>query len=151
MTEEQHSINSILVLVDSPEANIEGLMRQAIFFSRQFGAKLMLLHVSSPNPDFVGYDAGPQSVRDNAARALRAEHHAMQSLAETAREQGINAAALSVQGDTVEKILLEVEKLRADMVIAASHHHGLLYRLVYGDLAQALLKTLACPILLIPD
>lgn len=151
MIEKRHSINTIVACVDSPEAHVEKLIQQSVLFPGLLGARLVLLHVSSPNPDFVGYEAGPQSVRDSTARTLRNEHHALQSLAEAVRQQGIECLALSVPGDTAEQILLEVEKLRADMLIAAFHRHGLLYRLIYGDLMHVLMKALTCPVLLIPD
>jgi nucleotide-binding universal stress UspA family protein len=151
MTEKRHSISTIVACVDSPEAHVEKLIHQAVFFSSLLGARLVLLHVSSPHPDFVGYDAGPQSVRDSTAKTLRTEHHALQSLAEAVRNRGIDCLALSVPGDTAEQILLEVKKLRADMLIATIHRHGLLYRLIYGDLMHAVMKTLTCPVLLIPD
>ena len=44
--------------------------------------EVFVLHVAAPDPDFVGYEAGPQSVRDQRANELREEHRELEALAE---------------------------------------------------------------------
>jgi hypothetical protein len=43
--------------------------------------ELVILHVAAPEPDFVGYCVGPQSVREAGALELRNEHRQVQQLA----------------------------------------------------------------------
>src|SRR6186713_565195 len=39
-----------------------------------FAAKIVLLHVSEPEPDFVGFEPGPIAVRATIARDFKKEH-----------------------------------------------------------------------------
>ena len=53
---------------------------QSSALARVFGAELVVVHVAPPEPEFVGYDAGPQSVRDAAARHYREESRQLQEI-----------------------------------------------------------------------
>src|SRR5438045_3200567 len=64
------------------------------------GGKLVILHVAAGEPDFVGYKAGPEVVRDEVAKDLRVEHLAVQRLADGVRDQGLDVTPLTVQGAT---------------------------------------------------
>jgi hypothetical protein len=62
---------------------------------------LYILHAAEPEPDFVGYDAGPEVVRTQVAQESRREHRSVQALAEKLRNNDIDATALLVRGPTV--------------------------------------------------
>ena len=47
------------------------VLRQAADLAEACGAKLWLLHVAAPDPDFVGYEPGPQYIRDIRAETLK--------------------------------------------------------------------------------
>ena len=44
------------------------VLREARNWSRRLSAQLILLHVAAPDPDFIGYQVGPDTVRDEMAR-----------------------------------------------------------------------------------
>ncbi len=113
-------------------------------------AEIWLIHVAEPDPDFVGYAAGPQVVRDQVARSLREEHSKLHDLGERLRGEGHNVTALAVQGPTIDTILMEVEKHDADLVIMGSHGHGALYRVVVGSVSEGVLHRSPCPVLIVP-
>ena len=83
------------------------------------GAHVWILHVAAPDPAFVGFEAGPDVVRDQRAETLRSEHRELTRIAEVFRNAGIEATALLVQGETVETILDQAERHGA-----AVHRHG---------------------------
>ena len=60
-------MKTILAAIDFSDVT-EGLVHKAGELSRACGATLYLLHIEPPEPDFVGYGAGPQHVRDQVAR-----------------------------------------------------------------------------------
>lgn len=115
-----------------------------------FGAHVWLLHVAAPEPEFIGYRPGPDSVRDQVAKGLRAEHQQVQLLAKQLGSRGVEVTALAVQGPTVEKILAQMEKLDADLVIMGSHGHGAIYRTLLGSVSEGVLHDAACPVLIVP-
>ncbi|MEY2831959.1 MAG: hypothetical protein RLZZ574_1217, partial [Cyanobacteriota bacterium] len=61
-----------------------------------------------------------------------------------------NVTPLLVQGATIETILREASKLRADMIIIGSHGHGALYRALVGNVTEGVIRKALCPILVIP-
>jgi nucleotide-binding universal stress UspA family protein len=106
--------------------------------------------VSAPDPDFVGYEAGPQSVRDQRAQRLRDEHRELQRSADRLRAGGIQATALLIQGPTVEKILSEAERVAADFIVMASHGHGAVHRALLGSVSEGVLRHAAIPVTIVP-
>jgi nucleotide-binding universal stress UspA family protein len=50
----------------------------------------------------------------------------------------------------VEKILAQMEKLDADLVIMGSHGHGAIYRTLLGSVSEGVLHDAACPVLIVP-
>lgn len=142
-------MRNILVPIDfSP------ITESVVEFSRTlaecFSARLCLLHVASPDPDFVGFDAGPQSVRDQLAEHLREEHRRIQMTATELRDAGIETAALLVQGATAEKILSEAEEQAADLIVMGSHGHGAMHRALMGSVSERVLRKAVCPVTIIP-
>lgn len=113
-------------------------------------AEVRLLHVAEPNPSFVGYEAGPDVVRDQVAREHRNEHRALQEHADRLREAGIDAAALLIPGPIVETILKEAEKMPADLIVLGNYGHGAVYQLVAGSTCLGVVKQTTLPLLLVP-
>jgi len=142
-------VKNIMVPIDfSPST--PSVIATAGALSRAFGAKLWLVHVAPPDPDFVGYEVGPQTVRDQVARHLRDEHRQLQSEAEKMREAGIDVVALMLQGQTVETILSEAERLCADYIVMGSHGRGALLRRLVGSVSEGVLRGAPCPVTILP-
>ncbi len=139
----------LLVAVDFSPIS-ETVIEHAAALARALGAELTLLHVASPDPAFVGFQAGPATVRDDRARTLRGEHRRLQESAAALREQGLAAKALLVQGPTVATILEEAERLGASTILAGSHGHGALHRALLGSVSEGIVRGAACPIYLVP-
>jgi nucleotide-binding universal stress UspA family protein len=55
-------MDNILVPLDFQEATLD-VLDHASLLAQSLSAKLWLVHVGDPDPDFVGYGVGPQSVR----------------------------------------------------------------------------------------
>jgi len=138
-------MQNILVAVDFADET-ERVVEAARELASAFSAKLWLVHAAAPDPDFVGYRAGPQSVRDSVASELRDEHRRLQQLAEGLRAAGIDTTALLVQGPTVQTLLAEAKRLEADHIVIGSHGHGAIYRTVLGSVSEGVLHKAACSV-----
>jgi nucleotide-binding universal stress UspA family protein len=147
--EAKPEMKNILVPVDFSDVT-GGVIEEARVLCEALGAKLWLVHAAAPDPDFVGYDGGPQSVRDSVAQHLREEHRDLQQRAEELRANGIDAVALLIQGPTVETILGEAKRLEADMIVMGSHGHGALYRALLGSISEGVLHKATCPLTIVP-
>lgn len=112
--------------------------------------ELVILHVGDPEPDFVGYGVGPQSVRQAVARELRLEHRQVQDMAKELAAGGARVTPLMVQGAVVEKILEHAARLGSDLIVLYSKRHGALHDLFAGSVARGVLKGAAVPVVLVP-
>jgi len=139
----------LLAAVDFSDST-EKVIENAKNISKSFNAKMWLIHVAEPDPDFVGYVPGPQTVRDAVASRFHAEHKSLQQYAEKLRSEGIDCLALLVQGSTVETILHEAEKLSVGMIVVGSHGKGALMRALVGSTSEGVLHSSLLPVLVVP-
>jgi len=142
-------MKNILVAIDFSPVT-ESLVEQACRLAEAFGAALRIVHVAAPDPEFVGFEAGPQSVRDERAENLRKEHRSLQYLAERVRRRGVEAKALLLQGPTVETLLEQAGREKVDLILAGCHGHGRLYKALLGSVSEGILRNPPCPVLLVP-
>jgi len=142
-------MKNILVTIDfENEAHL--LVDKAFDLAKKFGSKVWLIHIAAPDPDFVGYQVGPQNERDFRAGELRDERKIIENYVQQLKEKGIDAEGLLIQGATVETILKETEKLNIDLVIIGRHKHSLLYKTFVGNTDSALINKSKVPVLIIP-
>lgn len=142
-------MKNILVPIDfSPMS--ERLMAVAEGLAGAYSARLILVHVAHPDPDFVGMEVGPQYMRDSWAELFKEQHKELQALAAGLNERKVKADALLVQGPTVRMILQEAHKFKADLIIMGSHGHGALYHLLVGSVCEGVLRKAPCPVLVVP-
>ena len=66
------------------------------------------------------------------------------------KNDGVQVTPLLLQGPTVETILEEADDIDADMIIAGSHGHGMMYNIFIGSISKELLKHSTRPILIVP-
>jgi nucleotide-binding universal stress UspA family protein len=139
----------LLVAVDFSETT-ELVLRVTRRFAASLDASVWLVHVADPEPDFVGYEAGPDVVRDQVAKELRDEHRKLQALAEELREPGVDVTALLVQGPTVETLLNEADKQGADLIVVGSHGRGVVGEMLLGSVSKGLIRAGKCPVTVVP-
>ena len=143
-------MNGILAALDFSDVS-NFVVQSAADLARGLRVPLYLLHVTPPDPDFVGYEPGPQSVRDTVAGKIRKEHHQLQELESKLRSEGLDVRSLLVQGPTAEKILHEAAGLQAGTIVIGSHGHGALRKLLVGSVAEGVLRGSRCPVLVVPS
>lgn len=139
----------ILLALDL-EPSDQALIHHAKKLAARFDAKVWVIHITAPEPDFVGYDVGPQYIRESRAGELKAEHKQLHDIMNDFRQASIDSEGLLIQGPTVEMIEEEVKKLNIDLLIIGSHKHGFLYEKFVGHTSVKMIKNLSIPILIVP-
>ena len=114
------------------------------------GDGVELLHVAAPEPDFVGFGPGQDSVRNSVAAELRAEHAALERLVEHARGLGHEARLHLVRAPTVDGILVEAERLGATRIVARRRNRGAAAAALLGSTTRNLLRRSTVPVLVLP-
>ena len=142
-------MKNILVTIDF-KSNEQLLIDKAFQLAEKFNSKIWLIHVAAPDPDFVGYKAGPQSTRDNRASVIRKEHNLLQEYSKTLKNKGIKVEALLVQGTTIATIMEEAKKLNADLIVAGHYEHSFLYKAFLGSVSSKIVNESKIPVLIVP-
>ncbi len=138
-----------MVAVDFNDS-IGELMVYAESLAQKFQSKIWVLHVAEPEPDFVGYEPGPQYIRDIKAEEYREEHRNLQEICKNFIGDEVESEALLIQGSTVETVLQEAQKLNIDLLIVGTHKHSFLHNLINESVSMELLKKADIPMLTIP-
>ncbi len=142
-------MKNILVALDF-EDKFSALVDIAAELAKKFGAKVWLVHVAAPEPDFVGYDVGPQYIRDFRAQDLREEHKSIQKFVKLLEETNIEADGILLQGATSSTILEQAEKLNIDLIIIGHHEHSLFYDTFLGNSSSSVINKSKVPVMVIP-
>ncbi|WP_295182138.1 universal stress protein [uncultured Christiangramia sp.] len=143
------TFKNIMVAVDFNDS-IGELMIFADSLAEKYEAKLWVLHVADPEPDFVGYEPGPQYIRDLQAEEYREEHRSLQQVCDSFISKELERDALLIQGSTVSTVLEEAKKLNVDLLIVGTHKHSFLYNLLNESVSMELIKKAEIPMLTIP-
>jgi nucleotide-binding universal stress UspA family protein len=142
-------MKTILVPVDFSDATTP-VIAHAQVLARAFGSSIVVVKVAEPEPDFVGFEPGPATVRVAVAHDYRAEHVRLEDVKAKCAVSGVPVTALHVQGPIVEKILELATEHGAGMIVMGSHGHGALYELLVGSVTQGVLKGSTCPVVVVP-
>jgi nucleotide-binding universal stress UspA family protein len=140
---------NILVAIDLSESS-EIIIGQMKELAKALSAKIWLLHVAEPNPDFVGHEVDTEVMRDVIAKRFQKEHRLLQQFGQELRSAGLDCTALLVQGSITETILNEAAKLSADMVILGSQGKGAIGRFLLGSTSEGILHKSPVPVLVVP-
>lgn len=142
-------MKNILLAVDLSQDD-KLLLDYAEQFAKKFNSKVWIVHITSPEPEFMGYDYGLQYIRDVRANELRTEHKQVQEYADRFRNMKVESEALLIQGLLIERIIEEAVKLNINLIILGSHEHGFLYNALIGSTSAQILRKSKIPILVIP-
>lgn len=143
-------MKTILVALDFSPVH-DRLIREASSIARALDAEMVLIHVAAPDPDFIGYEPGPATVRTAVARQLRDEHRRLQQQEEDLKKNGLRARSLLIQGDIAQKVLAEAQSISAAVIIMGSHGHGALWHLLLGSTTEAVIRGATCPVMVVPS
>jgi nucleotide-binding universal stress UspA family protein len=122
---------------------------QALALARALGAELVFVHVA---PEMMRYGEtpfGPGPAADVQATHREWARRALADRAAAARETGVAARAIVAVGTAPEVIVLTAEAERAQMIVMGTHGRSGLSRFLVGSVADIVLRTAPCPVVLV--
>jgi nucleotide-binding universal stress UspA family protein len=141
----------ILIAIDDFSEKSKSLVEKTTSLFLNALDSVWLLHVTEPDPEFVGYEVDPPIMRDQVAMHFHREHVQLQEMAGALRNKGVDATALLIQGENGKVIVQEAEKLMVDMIVVGSSEHGALHHFLLGDdTIKVVLNKSVRPVLVIP-
>lgn len=142
-------MKNIMVAIDFIN-NEKLLIDTAYLMAERFDSKIWLIHIAAPEPDFVGYEVGPQYIREFRAEELRKEHKLLQEYTNTLKKKGVKADGLLILGATIKMIMEEAKKLNVDLIIAGHQEHNFLYKAFVGSVSGQIIRNSKIPLLIVP-
>jgi len=137
---------TILVPTDASESAQRALMI-AIDLAKQFGSRILLLHVVY-TPEALGYTlSGGISVPQEEISIYGRE-------ALTAALAGVDTGNVSIEkkqkpGHPAVAILEEIENAHFDLVVMGSHGYGPITGPLLGSVSQHVLSKADCPVMIV--
>ena len=139
----------LLVAVDLSQST-ETIVEKVKEITREYPAKVWILHNALPEPDHIEFKVDPLAARKNLAKQFHIEHCQIQDIADRLRKSGLDSKALLVHGATVETILKEAADLDVDMIVVGTHGRGAMYQLLMGSVSEEIIHKSRFPVLVVP-
>jgi len=147
--------NEIIWPTDFSESSYEAL-EIAVELARGLPASLRLLHVIAPVPTMpgtpvpVGVEAGAAFDRSRLVADQDQEEGARAALAhivETRIPEDVEAEVDLLLGRPADEIVDAAERCDARIIVIATHGEGGLKRLLFGSVADKVIRQARCPVL----
>lgn len=143
-------MKTILVPVDFSDVTPQ-VVNVARSMAAAFDCRIAILHVVEPEPDFVGFEPGPPSVRVSVAHDFKTERKQLEELKDRLVTEGREVISIAAQGASADTILYEAQKHAAEWIVMGSHGHGALYELLVGSVTHGVMKKARCPVVVVPS
>ena len=140
------AIERILVPVDFSRPSLRAL-DAAVEFSRPYDAQLIIMFVVEP-----GTYGSPLLVSDPevlAEKQRRAAEGKLSQLERRLRKRDVNCRTLIQFGIAYQAIIETAKRVRADLIVIATHGRTGLAHALIGSVAERVVRTASCPVLTI--
>jgi nucleotide-binding universal stress UspA family protein len=137
-------IKKILVPVDFSE-NSKKILDSAGDLAGQFGASLSVVFVVQSFDDYSGFFVPHMPVAKFEEEMVQGAEKKMENF--LADHEGIEAKV--VVGDVAEEVVRHAQEAGVDMIIMGTHGYKGLEKVMFGSVAEKVVKTAPCPVLTI--
>ncbi|MCF7786851.1 MAG: universal stress protein [Prosthecobacter sp.] len=144
-------MKTIVALVDLSSLATE-VLRQASTFARAFNSEVVVLHVVPKQPTVV--DEGliwSVGMKKPSHDLLRSNYEKLLEMVAELTQAGVHATVRQMVDAGVDGVLAEISSLQAGLIILGAHPHSTLYHLLIGSMADDVLKSAHCPVLVVPE
>jgi nucleotide-binding universal stress UspA family protein len=136
----------VLVALDgSPVA--ESVIPFILAIAGPLDMEVILLRVVQPEPPVVVEGGPPIAVEDVEARRIDAEEY-LAPVAVELRGKGVRVTSQVRRGIPAEEIVAAAREAGADLIAMSTHGRGGLGRLLFGSVAEAVLRHAEIPVFL---
>jgi len=141
------SATKILLPIDfSPSS--EAAMEAATGLAQQFHAGIHLVHIIPEIPDFNGSDFFPETA------VLQERRETIEEKLDARKEQlllkGVGASfSIETGNDIVGSLMRVIKREQTDMVVISTHGMSGWHPLVFGSIAEQVIKQVDCTLLLL--
>ncbi|GFK95249.1 TRAP-T-associated universal stress protein TeaD [Fundidesulfovibrio magnetotacticus] len=120
----------------------------AVSLARCTGAKLICVYVAPSLSQYVGFHVPPSSIEAFVGEIVSGADSSMQAYLD-AHFKGADATGKVLVGYPAEEILNMAEDEDADLIIMGTHGRTGIDRILFGSVAEKIVKSSKCPVLTI--
>ncbi len=146
-------VQTIITPVDfSDNANM--IARSAGYTAGKFGAELHLIFVVQNFEDYSGFFVPPVNLPNLEEELLKSAQQRMDEFVADKKEDFLQAGVAAVHskvltGDVSEEILNHAEEISCNLIIMGTHGYKGLERIMFGSVADKVVKNACCPVMTI--
>ena len=146
-------IKTVVTPVDFSE-NADKIATSAAYVAGKMGARLDLIFVVQNFEDYSGFFVPPVNLPNLEEELLESAQHRMEEFVKDTHD-AIAAAGVSdvhssvLTGDVTDEILQYVKDNNANLIVMGTHGYKGLERVMFGSVADKVVKTACCPVLTI--
>jgi len=146
-------ITTVVTPVDFSD-NANKIARAAAYVAGKFGASLHLIFVVQNFEDYSGFFVPPVNLPNLEEEIFESAQQGMDAFIES-NKKTIIAAGVSdlrskvLSGDVTEEILAYARDNDCNLIIMGTHGYKGLERIMFGSVADKVVKTSCCPVLTI--
>jgi nucleotide-binding universal stress UspA family protein len=146
-------IKTVVTPVDFSD-NAEKIARSAAYMAGKFGASLHLIFVVQNFEDYSGFFVPPVNLPNLEEELFESAQQRMEEFVESNKEAFAAAGVSEVKslvltGDVSEEILQYVQDNKANLIVMGTHGYKGFERIMFGSVADKVVKTSCCPVMTI--
>ncbi|MCI5166489.1 MAG: universal stress protein [Candidatus Electrothrix sp. GM3_4] len=146
-------IQTIITPVDFSD-NAEMIAESAAYTAGKFGAVLHLVCVVQNFEDYSGFFVPPVNLPNLEEELLKSAQQRMDEFIADKKEQYLEVGVAAVHskvltGDVSEEILQHAKDIACDLIVMGTHGYKGLERIMFGSVADKVVKNACCPVLTI--
>lgn len=141
-------VNHILIATDFSACS-ERAVEYGASLAKQFGARVVLVHVYAP-PVIVVPEAVIPLGAAELQKMLDRMNAGLAAAADKVRSLGVgDVETVLVDGDAWHEIVRLANDRSCDMIVVGTHGHGAIKHFFLGSVAERVVRKAACPVLVV--
>ena len=141
-------IKKILVPVDFSE-NSKKIIQSALYVAGKCQAGLDIVFVVQSFEDYSGFFVPHMPIAQFEEEMVQSAERKMENFIEdNVSESAVNTAKV-LSGDVAEEIIKYAEDQNIDMIVMGTHGYKGFEKVLFGSVAEKIVKTSPCPVLTI--
>lgn len=138
-------LNKIVCAIDLSEQS-RVIADYAVMLAKMSNASIIVVYVAPTLTQYTGFHIPPNTIDSFVGEIVAGAEQTIKSFVNT-HFQGVNARGTVVVGYAAEEILSLAETEKADMIVMGTRGRKGLDRILFGSVAEKVVKSSACPVL----
>ena len=141
-------VKKILIPVDFSE-NSQKILKAGKDLAKKMSAEIIAVHVMQTFDDYSGFFVPHLPLPQLEDEMFQGAQKKMDAFIDENTEPNETMAATVLKGDPAEEIISFAEKNGMDMIIMGTHGYKGFEKVLFGSVAEKVVKTAPCPVMVI--